>query len=209
MSTDDLSSDVLERLELAEQLKLGGSHDEALVILEDILLEDPENVSALEEIADNELSLGRYDRAETAAAQSVRLDDQSYTGYYILGFLRSRTEQWAEAVRHLRRANVLKPNNAEILRCLGWALFNAGQRAQGIVTLERALNLDTESSLTLCDLGVSYLQMQNFTKAKSLFERAIDLDPQNPRARECLQMAERLMRLAEQGQEVVERQAIV
>ncbi len=201
MSTDDLSSDVLERLELAEQLKLAGNHHEALAILEESLLEDPECVSALEEIADNELSLGRYDRAETAAAQAVKLDDQSYTGFYILGFLRSRTDHWDEACRHLRRANMLKPNNAEILRCLGWALFSGAQRAQGIVTLERALNLDADSALTLCDLGVSYLQLQNLPKAKSLFDRALDLDPQNPRARECAQMLERLLHVAgEQSQ---------
>jgi len=196
MVPDDPLPDILERLERAEQLKLSGSHREALAILEELLLEDPENVSALEEIADNELSLGEYERAEAAAQQAADLDDGSYTGYYILGFLRSRTEQWPEAIAHLRRANTLKPNNAEILRCLGWALFNGGQRAQGIVTLERALNLDSESSLTLCDLGVAYLQVQNFSKAKTLFVQALDIDPDNARARECMQAVDRLSHLS-------------
>lgn len=195
MTPDDLSPDVLERLERAEQLKLDGNHEEAITILEGLLLEDPENVSALEEIADNELSLGQYDRAETAAKQAVALDHESYTAYYILGFLRSRTEDWQEAVAHLRRANQLKSNNAEILRCLGWALFNGQERPQGIVTLERALNLDTESTLTLCDLGVAYLQMQNTAKAKILFERALELEPDNARAKECLVVADRIGRL--------------
>jgi Flp pilus assembly protein TadD len=196
MVPDDPLPDILERLERAEQLKLNGNHHEALAILEELLLEDPENVSALEEIADNELSLGEYERAETAARQATALDQGSYTGFYILGFLRSRTEQWPEAIAHLRRANTLKPNNAEILRCLGWALFNGGQRAQGIVTLERALNLDIESSLTLCDLGVAYLQVQNFAKAKTLFARALDIDPDNSRARECMQAVDRLSHLS-------------
>lgn len=199
MAHDDPTSDTLERLEKAEELKLQGKHREALVILEELLLEDPENVSALEEIADNELSLGEYTRAEAAADQAVGLDPESYTGFYILGFLRSRTEQWPEAIAHLRKANTLKPNNAEILRCLGWGLFNAGERAQGIVTLERALNLDTESPLTLCDLGVAYLQVQNFVKAKTLFGRALDLEPDNPRAKECMQAVERLTKLVKEG----------
>ncbi len=198
MQPDDPSSDTLERLERAEQLKLAGDHQAALAILEELLLEDPENVSALEEIADNELSLGEYVRAENAASQATNLDEGSYTGFYILGFLRSRTEEWKDATAHLRRANTLKPNNAEILRCLGWALFNEGQRAQGIVTLERALNLDSESPLTLCDLGVSYLQVQNFQKAKALFQRAIDLDPDNPRALECLEAVDRLSKMLPQ-----------
>lgn len=192
------SSDVLDRLEKAEQLKLSGKHTEALKILEQLLIEDPENVSALEEIADNELSLEHFARAETAARQAVRLDKKSYTGLYILGFIDSHFARWKSALERLRKANSMKPNNPEILRCLGWALFNAGLRAQGVVTLERALNLDSENPLTLCDLGVSYLQLRNFRKAKSLFVRALDLDPENPRARECVEIVERMANAAEE-----------
>ena len=192
MPHDDPSPETLERLERAEQLKLQGKYREALAMLEELLLEDPENVSALEEVADNELSLGDFRRAETAAQQAIALDTASYTGHYILGFLRSRTEQWTEAVTHLRKANQLKSNNAEILRCLGWALFHAGQRAQGIVTLERALNLDSISALTLCDLGVAYLEVQNIVKSRTLLERALEIEPGNVRARECLTAVERV-----------------
>lgn len=167
-------------------------HKDALKILEELLIEDPQNVSALEEVADNELSLEHFGRAEAAAKQAIALDPNSYTGYYILGFICSHNEQWAQATSSLQKANSMKPNNPEILRCLGWALFNGGQRAQGIVTLERSLNLDDENPLTLCDLGVTYLQVNNFTKAKNLFARALDLDPQNDRARECVQAVEKL-----------------
>jgi tetratricopeptide (TPR) repeat protein len=195
MTPDDSSSDTLERLERAEQLKLNGKHSEALVLLEELLLEDPENVSALEEIADNELSLGRFERAETAASRSVTLDQESYTGYYILGFLRSRTEDWDEAIEYLQKANALKANNPEILRCLGWALFSGRQRAQGIVTLERSLNIDPDSALTLCDLGIAYLHVQNFRKSKMLFARALDLEPENTRARECMATCDRCLKM--------------
>ncbi len=193
---DDLDDETLARLEQAEQLKMAGRHPEAIAMLEEILVTDPENVAALEEIADNELSLGRYDRAEAAAMQAVSFDDCSYTAEYILGFLRSREAQWKNAVAHLRSSNQLKPNNAEILRCLGWALFNGGEHAQGVVTLERALNLDPDSTLTLCDLGVAYLELKQYSKARALFERALDLDPKSPRAKECLQAVERLLKVA-------------
>ena len=196
MVNDDPSPETLERLERAEQLKLHGSHREALAILEELLLEDPENAPALEEVADNELSLGQYARAEAAAKQAIALDSGSYTGQYIVGFLRSRTEQWTLAVEHLRKANTLKPNNAEILRCLGWALFHAGQRAQGIVTLERSLNIDHDSSLTLCDLAMVYMDVQNFTKSRLLLKRALDLEPANARAKECLEAVERIAKVA-------------
>lgn len=199
MAQHDPSPETLERLERAEQLKLDGKYRDALSILEELLLEDPENVSALEEVADCELSLGEFRRAETAAQQAIMLDAQSYTGHYILGFLHSRTEHWADAVGHLRKANQHKANNAEILRCLGWALFHSGQRAQGIVTLERALNLDCDSTLTLCDLGVAYLEVQNFIKSRALLERALELEPGNLRAKECVAAVERLARMVRQG----------
>ena len=183
---------VVERLETAEQLKLTGESAQALAILEQLLVEDPENVSALEEVADNELRLEHFQRAEAAAQQAIVLDAQSYTGHYILGFLRSQEEQWGKALTHLQEANKLKPNNAEILRCLGWALFHGGKRAQGIVTLERSVNLDHTNPLALCDLGIAYLQVRNIVKAKSLFQRTLDLDPENERARECVQAVQRL-----------------
>jgi type IV pilus assembly protein PilF len=199
MMHDDSSPETLERLERAESLKLDGRHVEALAILEELLLEDPENIAALEEVADNELSLGNDDRAQTAAKQAIALDPGSYTGHYILGFIRSREEKWDDAIVSLRKANQLKANNAEILRCLGWALFHSGQRAQGIVTLERALNLDRDSPLTLCDLGMTYLEVQNFVKSKTLLERVLDLEPENARARECLAAIERLGKAIKQG----------
>jgi Flp pilus assembly protein TadD len=188
----NLPPTILERLERAENLKLTGKHHDAIEILEQLVLEDPSNVAALEEIADNELSLERYARAEIAATQAVTLDISSYTGQYILGFIRSQEGKWEEALRRLKEANRLKSNNPEILRCLGWVLFKMAQRPQGIVTLERSLNLDSDNTLTLCDLGVAYLEMRNFQKARALFQRALDLDPQNPRARECVTAIDRI-----------------
>lgn len=185
------STNIIERLERAEQLKIAGAHQEALMVLENLLIEDPENVPALEEIADNELSLEHYERAATAAKQAIELDDHSYTGHYILGFLASQKDNWNQAVEHFRKANKMKSNNAEILRCLGWSLFNAGNRAQGIVTLERSLNIDDANALCMCDLGVAYLQTQHTSKAKALFRRALELDPDNQRVRECVQAVER------------------
>jgi Tfp pilus assembly protein PilF len=190
-SFDDIVGRLLDQ---AEQLKLDAQHEEALIILEQILARDPNNVEALEEVADNELSLERYDRAERAANQALAIDDQSFDAYYILGFVASAKEEWAKSVELLKLANKLEPNNPEILRCLGWSLFNHGDMLEGVVTLERALNLEDDNPLILCDLGVVSLRMKDFPKAKALLERALEIDPSNTRVQECLEMANRIQR---------------
>jgi len=186
---DDQAVQVLEE---AERLKLNCQHEESITLLEDLLSKDPANVAALEELADNELSLEQYDRAVVAAKQAVALDAESYMGHYILGFASSLKEEWEKAHESLSIANRIRPSNPEILRCLGWVLFNMEKKVQGIVTLERALNLDPDNTLSLCDLGVCYLHTKNYKKAHLLFERALDIEPENERARECVEAVVRM-----------------
>jgi len=180
---------ILEALEQIESFKLNGEHEKSITEAQKLLCIDPDCVAALEEIADNYVSLDKYDKAEKAAAQALKLDKNSYTGYYILGFLASHKQDWETAIENLKKANDLHSNNPEILRCLGWATFNANKRGQGIVILERALNLDPENSLTLCDLGICYLQTKCFDKAVELLKKAMEIDPDNKRIQECYRAA--------------------
>jgi len=185
----DYPDHILAALESIEELKLNGKHDESIKQAEQLLVEDPDCVGALEEIADNYVSLDQYDRAMKACSRALKLDEDSYTSHYILGFITSQKKEWESAVGHLKKSNELHSNNPEILRCLGWAMFNRKKRTQGIVVLERSLNLDPENSLTLCDLGICYLQTKKFDKAVELLKRAIALDPDNKRIQEVYQAA--------------------
>lgn len=186
---DKYPSRIAEALNTIEELKLSGEHKESIQEAERLLFEDPDCVEALEEIADNYVSLDNYERAEKACHRALKLNDKSYTAKYILGFIHSQKQDWPSAVTYLKSSNSLQSNNPEILRCLGWALFNHKKRTQGVVILERALNLDPDNSLTLCDLGICYMQMKNFDKAIELLKRASRLDPENKRIRECLTAA--------------------
>lgn len=180
---------ILEALEKIENLKLNGEHEKSIAEAQRLLCDDPNCVAALEEIADNYVSLDQFGYAEKAAMHALKLDQNSYTSYYILGFLASHNQNWERAVAHLDKSNKLHPNNPEILRCLGWATFNFDKRSQGIVILERALNLDSNNSLTLCDLGICYLQIKQFDKAVELLKKAMEIDPNNKRIQECYMAA--------------------
>lgn len=179
-------SRIADALNQIEELKLSGEHEKSIAEAEKLLFDDPNCVAALEEIADNYVSLDNYDKAEKACHRALKLNDKSYTAKYILGFIHSQKQDWQSAVKYLKSSNTLHSNNPEILRCLGWAMFNSKKQTQGLVILERALNLDPENALTLCDLGICYMQMKNFDKSIQLLKKARQLDPHNSRIKECL-----------------------
>jgi anaphase-promoting complex subunit 3 len=180
---------IMDALNNIEELKLSGKHEESIKRAEKLLCEDPNCVEALEEIADNYVSLDQFGRAEKACQHALKLNKNSHTAKYILGFIHSQKQDWESAIKYLRSSNELHSNNPEILRCLGWAMFNAKKRTKGVVILERALNLDPENSLTLCDLGICYLQTKNFDKSVELLKKAMELDPDNKRVQECYKAA--------------------
>lgn len=180
---------IAEALNHIEELKLSGEHQQSILEAEKLLFQDPNCVEALEEIADNYVSLDKFDKAEKACHHALKLNEKSYTAKYILGFIHSQKQDWPKAINFLKSSNTLHSNNPEILRCLGWALFNSNKRTQGVVILERALNLDPDNALTLCDLGICYMQMKNFDKSVELLRKAMKLDPDNKRIKECFTAA--------------------
>lgn len=179
----DFSDNLIEE---ADQLKLRGEHQGAIKVCEKILMGDLECVEAFEEIGDNYLSLKEFEKAEKALLRAVSLDPTSANANYLLGFTYSSLGEWARSIDYLEGADRLQTNHPEILRCLGWSYFHYGQKKKGIIVLERALNLAFDDCLILCDLGVCYLNEKNFERAIALFQKVLQIEPQNEKARECL-----------------------
>jgi len=189
-----LSEKFMRMLSRSEAYKLGGEHEKALKIAESVLLHDPTCVEALEEAADNLLSLERPDAAKKTAEFCLTLDKDSYIANFVVGFLASRGEQWKLAVKHLRIANVGQPNNPEILRCLGWAMFHCRDLEGGIVCLRRAMALRSDDPAILCDLAACLLQLSRYKESLKLLEQATAVQPEDDRVKELLRVAKRLIR---------------
>lgn len=173
-------------LEEAEQKKLKGEHLEAIKVCEKILINDLDCIEAYEEIGDNYLSLRQYDKAKKALARAIHLDARSANANYLLGFVFSALGNFKKSIEYLERADEIQPNHPEILRCLGWSIFHDSQRKRGVILLERALNLKKDDPLILSDLGICYLNDKNFDRSSVLFKRVLEIEPQNEKARECL-----------------------
>ena len=178
-----------ELLQKADQLKLNGHHDEAIALANKMLLTDLDYVEAYEELGDNFLSLREFDKAKKALKHAIKLNPRSPNALYLLGFLYSSTGEFDRSVETLETANRVQPHHPEILRCLCWSIFHGGERKRGLVILERALAMAAQDTLIMCDLAVCYLNDRQFKRTIELLETALRLEPDNEKAKDCLETA--------------------
>ncbi len=181
---------ISELLHKATELKNSGNSMKAIQILHEILINDYHCAQAYEELGDNYISLRQLDKAEKALNQALKINPESSNARYLRGFLYSLQEKWQNSIEELEKANDLIPNHPEILRCLGWALYNSNRGSKGLAILERSETLRPSDPNILCDLGVCYMNSNDFVHARSAFQKVIDSNPHSDQARECMNFLE-------------------
>jgi tetratricopeptide (TPR) repeat protein len=123
------------------------------------------------------LTTRRLDLAEKHLLKAIALVPSKAHYHYLLGFTYSLREQWRKAVFAFRNSIRLDPDNGEYERGLGWAMFNAGSRAEGISHLFRALELFPLNVHAMTDLAAAMLLMGNLKKAREYAQKALELEP--------------------------------
>ena len=116
----------------------------------------------------------------------MKLKPKSANAHYLRGFLLGLENKWNLSMDELVTADKLMPNHSEILRSLGWSMYNANRKVQGISILERSRILSPEDLGILSDLGVCYLNTAEYHKAEQVFQEILEHDPASTYAIECL-----------------------
>ncbi|MBP8017197.1 hypothetical protein KAZ01_04265 [Candidatus Gracilibacteria bacterium] len=140
-----------------ENLKCQGNYKKAKEKIEKDLLKYTDDYRFYEELADICLYEGNIKKAEMAMSLAQKLNPDSATGTYLIGYINISKGNFVLGVKFLEKANTLFPNNAEILRNLGWGYNMLGEIKKGIIILKRALNLAPDDKLIMEDLGVALI----------------------------------------------------
>jgi Flp pilus assembly protein TadD len=90
--------------------------------------------------------LGDRSRARTLIEKAVSSGNASWRAWNALGALCDFERDWDGADAAYATADELSPNQAEVLNNHGWSLIVRGEWASAIEALERAVQLDPESS---------------------------------------------------------------
>jgi len=116
-----------------------------------------------------------------------------WVDHYLLGCAYGRCMKFRPAIQHLNIADGMNPNNAEIIRNLGWIRCMQNDPDSGRVLLRKAIALDPGNALAYNDLGASYMFEENLEEAQQWLNKALELDPQDEFIHNTAEKLEELM----------------
>ncbi|HEX8641989.1 MAG TPA: tetratricopeptide repeat protein [Allosphingosinicella sp.] len=126
-------------LRLIEALQRSGQQPAADQVLDLFLRQNPRNVPAQLLLAGRMMQVRDWERAiDVYESLRSRLGDNDATLLNNLAWAYSETGDYRTAVPLARRAWALDRDNPLTADTLGWILFKSGNRAQGLVLLQRA-----------------------------------------------------------------------
>ncbi len=123
-------------------------------------------------------------------------DDLLYaTPHYPLtnmGYAYYKKKNLKESEKYYLDALALESNFPPALRGLGRTYVAMGKGAEAVAALTAATDLYPEFAEAYYDLGEAYVLLKNVPKAKSAFEKIVQLKPDSPEAREAKRALVRL-----------------
>ncbi len=142
----------------------------------------------------HEAAATAHPKAKAAAEKAIELDPNLAEAHASLGILHLESDHdTALAERELRRAIELNPSYATAYHWLGLVLNFLGQDRDAGAAMDRALELDPLAHITHIAYAGMLLEAGDAEKAKALFLRARDLEPDYPGVASSLAQAEMIL----------------
>lgn len=135
------------------------------------------------------LQLGQYDQAIGSLQEAIRLDPKEFDSYRALALAYFNAQRFEEVGPTLDKAAAL--SNApkakyEIARMRGATAFNLGHYREAATALEQALSIQRGNADDVLQLGLAYVQLDQYDKAEEYLKQAVALRPDNEAAKQAL-----------------------
>ena len=161
-----------------EAAKLTNNYTQAREIALEWLKDHTDDYRLYEELADIHLFEGNLDKADEVLAIARELHPESWTGMYLDWYIATAKGEFDRAIETLSKANLDMPNNAEILRNLGWAYVMTMDQeepskniSKGISLLRRAHILAPDEPMIINDLSVALIAAGKEEEAKEILAK--------------------------------------
>ena len=163
-----------------------------------ILFLRPDLVKLLNEIKSGDLKnktfnqafkLIRDGKAEEGLAvirEFLEHSPMMHNGWFLLGWALRQLGRWADGEAALRKAIELGGDNSDTRNELAICLMETGNITGAKLELETALAKDSENTKIISNLGVLALKTGSREEASRLFRTVLDLDKDDPVAKDFL-----------------------
>jgi Flp pilus assembly protein TadD len=155
-------------------------YDTAALKYQEILTNDPTNVTALSNMGAIRYQQGRLDEAEGFLRKAVTAAPHDSASRSLLGVVFSRTGKLDDAFNELTRAVALDPRNAEAHNYLGITLSAKGWSTAAEQEIRRAIELDPQYADAHFNLAAIYAKQKTprWELARYHYQKALDLGAQ-------------------------------
>ncbi len=157
----------------------------AIAVFDQALSRDP--AYALAHAGKAEAYLRRYDvakdgrflaKARASARRAVEIDERLAPAHLTMGLVHVAAGEPAEAIRSLQRALDLEPSSPDVHRELAYAYDAAGRLGDAEATYRHTIQLRADWA-AYKDLGIFYYQHGRLAEALPMFQRVVELTPDN------------------------------
>jgi Flp pilus assembly protein TadD/peroxiredoxin len=131
---------------------------------------------------------GYLEQAEASFQEVIRAKPDYAEGYYNLGTLSLRKNDFDDARKYLETSLKLRPEYPEAWNNLGMMAAQQGRTDEAIADFNRSLELRPTYATALLNLGNVYRRAKEFAKAEDALTRAWQLQPDDPEANYSLGM---------------------
>jgi len=126
-------------------------------------------------------ALKQHDREEHSLRLLLRIEPNHPEALNFLGYsLADRNQHLDEAEKLVRRALELKPKDAYFMDSLAWVYFRQGKFAAALDIQKKAVAAVSNDATMLEHLGDIYWRLQQPDEARTSWQKALQLKPDNP-----------------------------
>jgi Tfp pilus assembly protein PilF len=176
-------------------LEKAGFEERAEEIFREGIIANPKSIACYSSLGTNLYNQRRYDEAIFYLKKALELKPQSKEVRYSLGQNYMKKEETEKAIFHLEKIIGECQDDYDYVALLSTAYMRANRWKDAKSILEGYLAKNEESAIMRGSLGICFYMMREDSSAKREWERALELNPDEPSAKAGL---ERLKEIKEE-----------
>lgn len=160
-----------------DQLLVNQKYDEAKLLYEEAIRNNPKNAAAFAGIAEFYSAKDETGDAIANYEKALGLDSDLTELYAPLGVLYYQRGEIAKSETYLQKAIALDGNNAETQLFIGLVRYKQNRNDEAITAFKRSLELDPSNPETHYYLGEVYDRLNRDKDAIASYQKAVELNP--------------------------------